>query len=133
MIHYAQLDENNVVIQVIVVSNEDIQDENGNEVEEIGIEFCKNLLGADTRWIQTSYDNNFRKGYAYLGYFYNEELDCFIAPKPFDSFVFDNKTANWESPVGPSPTLTEDEIKSGLVYRWNEETYQEDNTKGWVL
>jgi len=133
MIHYAQLDENNVVIQVIVVSNENVQDENGNEVEEIGIAFCKNLLGPDTRWVRTSYNNNFRKGYAYLGYSYNQELDCFIPPKPFGSFLLNKETADWESPIGPAPILPENSIKSGLFYRWDEEAHQADNTTGWIL
>ena len=68
MSHFAQLDENNVVTQVIVVSNDDIKDVNGNEVEEIGVAFCKKLLGADTNWKQTSYNNNFRVRYAGIGY-----------------------------------------------------------------
>jgi len=72
MAHFAQLDENNVVTQVIVVSNEDTSDVNGNEVEEIGVAFCKKLLGADTNWKQTSYNNNMRVRYAGIGYSYNE-------------------------------------------------------------
>ena len=60
MAHFAEIDENNVVTQVIVVSNEDTSDANGNEVEEIGVAFCKKLLGANTNWKQTSYNNNFR-------------------------------------------------------------------------
>ena len=79
MAHFAQLDENNVVTQVIVVSNEDTSDVNGNEVEEIGVTFCKKLLGADTNWKQTSYNNNMRVRYAGIGYTYNEELDAFVA------------------------------------------------------
>ena len=68
MAHFACLDENNIVTQVIVVSNEDTSDVNGNEVEEIGVAFCKKLLGADTNWKQTSYNGNFRKRYAGIGY-----------------------------------------------------------------
>jgi hypothetical protein len=58
------LDENNIVTQVIVVANEDTTDTNGVEVEEIGVAFCKKLLGAETNWKQTSYNNNFRVRYA---------------------------------------------------------------------
>jgi hypothetical protein len=121
MAHFAQLDENNIVTQVIVVSNEDTSDVNGTEVEEIGVAFCKKLLGANTNWKQTSYNNNFRVRYAGIGYSYNEELDAFIPPKPFDSWVLDNTTADWQSPIGPAPELTEAEIEARSFYRWNEE------------
>jgi len=121
MAHFAGLDENNVVTQVIVVSNDDIKDVNGNEVEEIGVAFCKKLLGADTNWKQTSYNNTFRVRYAGIGYSYNEELDAFVAPKPFESWVLNTETADWESPVGPAPALTEAEIEALSFYRWDEE------------
>lgn len=115
------LDENNVVTQVIVVSNEDTSDSNGVEVEEIGVAFCKKLLGADTNWKQTSYNNNFRVRYAGIGYLWSEELSAFIPPKPFDSWLLDEETADWVSPVGPAPALTEEEIASRSFYRWDEE------------
>ena len=94
MSHFAQLDENNVVTQVIVVSNDDIKDVNGNEVEEIGVAFCKKLLGADTNWKQTSYNNNFRVRYAGIGYKFSEELNAFIPPRPFDSWELQEETAD---------------------------------------
>jgi hypothetical protein len=133
MAHFAEIDENNVVTQVIVVANEDIQDANGVEVEEIGVAFCKKLLGADTRWKQTSYNNNFRVRYAGISYTYNEELDAFVPPKPHNSWVLVEETADWESPLGPAPELTEEEIEARSFYRWDEEAYQADNTTGWVL
>jgi hypothetical protein len=122
MAHFAQLDENNVVTQVIVVANEDTSDVNGNEVEEIGVAFCKKLLGADTNWKQTSYNNTFRVRYAGIGYSFSEELNAFIPPRPFDSWVLNTETADWESPVGPAPALTEAEIEARSFYRWDEET-----------
>ncbi len=121
MAHFAQLNENNVVTQVIVVANEDTSDVNGNEVEEIGVAFCKKLLGADTNWKQTSYNNTFRVRYAGIGYSYNAELDAFVAPKPFESWVLNTETADWESPVGPAPALTEAETEARSFYRWDEE------------
>jgi hypothetical protein len=121
MAHYAQLDENNVVTQVIVVSNDDCSDVNGNEVEEIGVAFCKKLLGADTNWKQTSYNNNIRVRYAGIGYAYNQTLDAFIAPQPFASWVLNEETADWESPVGPAPALTEAEVEASSFYKWDEE------------
>lgn len=80
MAHFAQLDENNVVQQVIVVNNSELLDENGVEQESKGIQFCQALLGGT--WIQTSYNGNFRKNYAGAGYVYDSQLDAFIPPKP---------------------------------------------------
>ena len=122
MAHFAALDENNVVTQVIVVANEDTSDVNGNEVEEIGVAFCKKLLGADTNWKQTSYNNTFRVRYAGISYTYNEELDAFVPPIPFPSWVLNNETADWQSPLGAAPALTEEEIEARSFYRWDEET-----------
>ena len=78
MAHFAKLDENNKVIEVIVVSNQDILDENGNESEEIGIEFCRMIQGSNTNWRQTSYNNTFRCRYAGIGMYYDEINDEFI-------------------------------------------------------
>lgn len=78
MAHFAQIDENNIVIQVIVVANEDILDADGQESEEVGIAFCKSLLGEHTRWVQTSYNNNFRGMFAGVGAYYDALLDVFV-------------------------------------------------------
>jgi len=127
MAHFAQLDENNIVTQVIVVSDEDASDINGVEAEEIGVAFCKKLLGADTNWKQTSYNGNIRVRYAGIGYAYNEAFDAFIPPKPYDSWILNEEIFNWESPVGPAPTLTDEEVAARSFYRWNEENGE------WVL
>ena len=111
MAHFAQL-ENNVVKQVIVVSNQDILDDKGQESEELGIKFCSNLLGGT--WLQTSYNGKIRKNYAGIGYTYDEALDAFIPAKPFDSWILDTDKAQWKAPVD-YPT---DEGR----YTWNEET-----------
>ena len=79
MAHFAQLDESNVVTQVIVVSNDELID-NGVESEAKGIVFCQFLFGADTRWIQTSYNSKFRGVYAGIGYTYDADKDVFVAP-----------------------------------------------------
>ena len=118
MAHFAQLDENNVVTQVIVVSNNDLLDASGVEREEMGIGFCQRLFGGN--WKQTSYNSNFRKRYAGIGYSYNAEIDAFVPPKPYASWVLNNETANWDPPV-PAPA------DSGMgegqkMYRWDEET-----------
>ena len=111
MAHFAQL-ENNVVKQLIVVSDKDTADEHGVEKEDIGIAFCSNLLGGT--WKQTSYNARIRKNYAGISYTYDETLDAFIAPKPFASWVLDTDKAQWKAPVD-MPT---DDKK----YSWDEAT-----------
>jgi hypothetical protein len=110
MAHFSKL-ENNIVTQVIVVSDKDTADEHGVEKEDIGIAFCSNLLGGT--WKQTSYNARIRKNYAGIGYTYDETLDAFVPPKPFASWTLDDN-AQWKAPVD-MPT---EEGK----YTWNEET-----------
>ena len=117
MAHFAQLDDNNVVIQVIVVSNDDCSDGSGTESESIGVAFCLKLLGANTNWKQTSY---------------NASLDAFVPPQPFPSWTLNNTTAAYDPPL-TEPTLTEEQITAGSYYVWDEDAYQADNTTGWVL
>lgn len=112
MAHFAQLDSNNVVTQVIVVGNKDTADANGVEKEHIGAAFCERLLGGT--WKQTSYNGNMRKRYAGVGYTYNADLDAFVPPKPFPSWVLNNTTADWEAPVAKP--------EDGKAYSWNEST-----------
>jgi hypothetical protein len=113
MAHFAQLDENNVVIQVIVVANEELM-ENGAESEDKGIAFCKTLLGADTNWVQTSYNATIRKNYAGIGYIYDPVADHFFLPQPFPSWTLD-ADARWQAPV-PYP------MEEGKFFTWDEET-----------
>lgn len=111
MAHFAKLDENNVVTQVIVVANKDTSDANGIEKEYIGVAFCERLFGGT--WKQTSYNGNLRKNYAGIGYKYNAEIDAFIPPRPYLSWVLNTETAQWEPPV-PMP--------SEGTWAWDEET-----------
>ena len=123
MAHFCQLDENNIVTKVIVVDNKEIADPfTGQEDEILGIAFCKKLLGG--KWVQTSYNGSIRKRYAGIGYSYNASLDAFVAPKPFASWVLNNESVDWESPVGPAPALTEAETTALSRYEWDEENAQ---------
>jgi hypothetical protein len=79
MAHFARINENNIVEQVIVVANEVLLDENGIEQEAIGAQFCADTFGGT--WIQTSYNGNFRKGFAYVGVPYDPILDTFLIPE----------------------------------------------------
>ena len=144
MAHFAQLDSNNVVTQVIVVSNDDTSDSNGTETESIGVAFCQKLLGADTNWKQTSYNGNMRGNYAGIGYTYMENVatlgvgstDIFISQQPHASWTISTTAAEWEAPI-TRPTLTDDQIAAGSYYSWDESAYQADTsdpkTAGWTL
>lgn len=112
MAHFAELDENNVVLRVVIVNNADTADANGVEREHIGAAFCERLFGGT--WKQTSYNGNFRKQYAGIGCMYNQTIDAFVAPKPYPSWVLNNSTAVWEAPVAKP--------NDGQSYDWNEST-----------
>jgi hypothetical protein len=115
MAHFAEVDENNIVLRVLVV--DDLHESNGQE-------FLANTLGLGGTWLKTSYNTQagvhanggtpFRKNYAGIGYSYNETLDAFIAPKPYPSWVLNETTCVYEAPVA-YPT-------DGEMYVWNEET-----------
>lgn len=99
MAHFAKLDENDFVIDINVVANEAIDPANE---EESGIKFLTDWSNGYDRWVQTSYNaaiNGFRKNYAGIGYFYDRNRDAFIAPKPFDSWILDEKTCQWNAPI----------------------------------
>jgi hypothetical protein len=99
MAHFAELDEANTVLRVIVVGNDMILDEQGQESEAVGIAFCQSLFGADTIWVQTSYNSNIRKNYAGMGFTYNQTRDAFIAPMPEGSgWVLNEETCQWRNP-----------------------------------
>ena len=140
MAHFAQLDSNNVVTNVIVISNDDITDINGNEAESIGVAFCQKLVGSDTNWKQTSYNGKMRGNYAGIGYTYMSNVatlgvgstDVFISQQPYASWSIGVGTAQWYAPI-PEPALTDDQIASMSYYTWDESAYQADNTTGWVL
>jgi len=95
MAHFAELDENNVVKRVIVVDNQKLIDQDGQENEALGIEFCKSLFGEDTRWVQTSYNGKFRKRFASPGDAYLLVDDAFVPNSPGRLYTFDNQTKDW--------------------------------------
>lgn len=105
--HYAFLDENNIVTEVIVGRNEDEVVDGISDWEAYYGEF------RGQRCVRTSYNANIRKNYAGIGFYFDEERDAFIPPKPFDSWVLDEETCQWGAPV-PYP-------EDGGVYFWNED------------
>jgi hypothetical protein len=110
MAHFAQI-ENNLVTQVIVVDNNDTLDEQGNELEVIGSQFCTDLLGGT--WVQTSYNGNMRKNYAGIGDTYDATRDAFISPQPYNSWTLNETTCRYEAPV-PYPS-------DNKMYEWDED------------
>ena len=153
MAHFAEIDDSDIVQRVIVIANEDCLDEDGNESEAVGAQFCVDVTGGNTtlgHWKQTSYNTHggkkydpetgeeiegtaLRKNYAGPGYKYDSTRDAFIGPKRFNSWKLNEDTCQWDPPVEyptastpPSPEYTDQ-------YEWDEELYQEDRTKGWVL
>lgn len=103
MSHFAEIDENNVVLRVLVGDN--------NMPNEGYDWFVENLGGT---WVKTSYNGNIRKNFAGIGYTYDEERDAFIPPKPFESWTLNEITCRWQAPT-PYP-------QDGRVYTWDEDT-----------
>ena len=124
MAHFAKLGIGNIVETVEVVSD-DIA-----TTEQAGMDFLNNLYGSRDVWKQTSYNTTagehklggtpFRKNFAGVGYTYDQTRDAFIQPKPFNSWVLNETTCIWESPV-TKPELTEQNLQDGSRYVWNEE------------
>ena len=97
MAHFAEIGLDNTVLRVIVVNNNELLDENHIEQESKGADFCRNLLGGT--WVQTSYNGAIRKNFAGVGFTYDTARDAFIPPKPFDDWVLDEQTCQWEAPA----------------------------------
>lgn len=116
MAHFAKVNDDGIVEEVLVINNEMLLDENGVEQEEIGKKFFTDTFGGN--WVQTSYNRNFRKNYAAIGYVYDSIRDAFYEPKIADSWILDEDTCIWMPPI-PYP-------EDGNIYRWNEETISWD-------
>jgi len=115
MAHFARLNNENIVEDIVVVNNNVLLDENGVEKEKLGIDFCRFLYNYDN-FKQTSYNGNFRKNYANIGYTYDEARDAFIPPNRIKGWVLNEETCLWEAPV-PMPS-------DGKDYTWNQESLE---------
>ena len=115
MAHFAEIDENNIVVRVLVV---------GDDQEDRGQEFLAEDLGLGGTWKKTSYNTiagehrdggtPFRKNYAGIGYTFDAVRDAFIPPKPYDSWVLNEDTCVWDAPVAMP-------VEEGKLFTWNEE------------
>jgi hypothetical protein len=112
MAHFAKVNTNNVVEEVLVISNDDIQNLDFPESEPIGQQFIQSL-GLEGNWLQTSYNSNFRKNYAGIDFKYDIDIDAFIPPSPFPSWVLNEDTCQWEPPTSYPPNR--------YKYYWNED------------
>ena len=110
MAHFAKLDENNIVLEVIVVSNDAL--DMSNE-EASGIAFLTNWSGGYSNWKQTSFNKTFRKNYCGIGFTYDSSRNAFIPPKSYNSWILNEDTCLWEAPT-PMPT-------DGKMSQWIEE------------
>ena len=127
MASFAKIGINNIVEKVISVNNEVIKDSNGIEQEQIGVTFINNLYNTNDIWKKTSYNTHhgvhrlggipFRKNHASIGQTYDEQRDAFIPPKPFNSWILNENTCDWEAPIA---------LPEGGPYVWNEETLNWD-------
>jgi hypothetical protein len=113
MAHFARLNENNVVEQVIVINNFDCVNAEGVEDEAVGAAFCNSLIPGT--WVQTSYNGKTRKNFAAIGGVYDATRDAFIHPQPYASWLLNEDTCAWYPPV-------EMPVQEGFFYTWNEET-----------
>jgi hypothetical protein len=116
MAHFAKLDEQGAVVEINAVNNETLNNLPFPESEPVGIAFLTEWSGGYTNWKQTSYNANFRKNYAGIGYTYDPTLDAFIGQKPYPSWLLNLDTCQWEPPI-PYPT-------DGKMYSWDEEAQQ---------
>lgn len=136
MAHFAQLDENNQVINVIVIDNQDIIDHETNlEDENLGVKICKQIFGDDTTWKQTSYNKSIRKHFAGVGFSYDPIKDAFIPPQPYESWIFDEETCTWNAPNRPALTYVTpagETLSEPVAARsvWDEDLYNSTGN-GW--
>ena len=123
MAHFAKIGLNNKVINVVAVDNRNLEDSNGIEQEQNGINFLESITGWSL-WVQTSYNTikgihklngtPLRKNYAGIGYIYDEDRNAFIPKKPFNSWLLNETTCQWEAPVAKP--------NNNNFYTWNETT-----------
>ena len=143
MAHFAKIDENNLVLAVSTLDDKDMLDENGVPQESIGQQYLETHNNWPAHlWIQTSYNtynnqhinggNALRGNYAGIGYTYDSTNNIFMRPKPYPSWTLDVQNADWVSPVGNAPELTEEQLSQNQSgsnlweYDWNEENLSWD-------
>jgi len=138
MAHFAELDINNKVLRVVVACNQDITNNGGEQSEQAAEHFktVSPLSENGVKWIQTSYNNNFRKQFASIDFTYDTVKDIFICPRPFTSWTLDSNN-DWQSPVEfPSVVTYGDNMRYSLDWdennqRWLAKDF-ENNEFVWI-
>lgn len=108
MAHFAEIDSNNKVLRVVVVPD---------KAESYGDVYLSKIMNLGGTWIQTSYNSTIRKNFAGKGFSYDADLDAFIAPKPYSSWILNEGTCVWEAPI-KAPK------KDSHLYEWNEKSQE---------
>ncbi len=141
MAYFAKLGTGNIIETVISINNSVITDANGVEQEQLGVDFINKLYNTRDVWKKTSYNTlagkhnlsgtPFRKNYAGIGFQYDQQRDAFIPPKPFNSWILNEDTCLWESPIPYPITNNQNKINEfgnpqNDLYRWNEQTLSWD-------
>jgi len=135
MAHFAKIDDDNLVLTVLHVDNKNLLDENNQEQESLGQQHLQthNNWPAE-KWIQTSYNANFRGHYAHVGGRWDPTNNLFWPPKPYGSWVKNVSEKRWQSPIGDPPDLTAEQSSQNnanthmWVYLWNEDNQRWDLT-----
>ena len=139
MAYFAELDLNNIVLRVVKACNQEIAN-NGGELSEQAAEHFKTICPFSEngiKWIQTSYNNNFRKQFSQIGYFYDSIKDKFISPQPYSSWSLDSND-DWQAPVA-YPTVTTYGDNIPYIIDWNEDGQKwiskdlENNEFFWII
>ncbi len=133
MAHFAKIDDNNLILAVHCVDNKNLLDENNEEQESLGQQYLQTHSNWPAeKWIQTSYNSNFRGNYAYIGGTWDPTNNLFWPPKPYPSWVKNVSEKKWQSPIGDEPNLTaeqssqNDALTHSWFYNWNEDNERWD-------
>ncbi len=146
MAHFAKIDDNGLVLEVLYMEDSVTQNAEGVETESVGQTHLQthNNWPAE-KWIKTSYNthsnqhNNsktpFRGNYASIGGTYDSTNNIFWHEKPYVSWTKNVATASWVAPITYPSITSEGSGESEIEYRiyWNEELYQSNNSKGWEM
>jgi hypothetical protein len=138
MAHFAELDLNNKVLRVLVACNQDIANNGGEQSEQAAQHFATvvPLSENGVKWIQTSYNHNFRKQHAGIGHTYDVNKNKFIAPQPFASWSLDAND-DWQAPVAyPTVTTYGDNVRYFISWKETEQKWigkdNENNEFAWI-
>lgn len=134
MAHFAKVNSSNIVVRVEYIENKYLLDQNNIEKEELGIVHQNSIFGdiSPDKWVQTSYNNNFRKQYAGIGYTWDPVNNVFISPKPFNSWTL-NDNFDWKSPVAePINSVNTHSISwNEDLQRWEGKRYTDEVEQIW--